>query len=219
MCWLTDWITWKSVQCEYLSWICWRFSTAVVVYLLPWCRHVPRIFARRQVLNDPESRRQKKRSVIIVPFKPGTDLFHYKIQNKPVIYNFNRKKKTRKKSLAPTTESIINTLSSWWSYTICDYGRDGRYTVVFKSLSPVNFLCKFWLLFYLHLIFSLHIIFFHYSPNSTCAKMEHALHYQLELWMFTFFFQRCFNSARHGVYRFFQDFCFYIFPAIINHIS
>lgn len=91
------------------------------------------------------------------------------------------------------------------------------YTVVLKSLSPVTFFCNFGFYFIYILFFSIQF-FFHHSPNSTCAKMQHALYYQLVFRMSTFFFQHCFSYARHGVYKFSDHFCFYIFPAIRNYI-
>ena len=92
-----------------------------------------------------------------------------------------------------------------------------RNTVVLKSLNPVTFLSNFWLLFCFDLIFSLYILFFYYSPNRTCAKMQHALHYQSALRMLTFFFQHCLNSAWHGVNRLSDHFCFLYFST--NHES
>ena len=86
---------------------------------------------------------------------------------------------------------------------------DRTYSVAQKSES-VTFFSNFWLFLYLDLIF---------SPNKTCAKMQHALHYQLVLRMSIFFFPYCINSTRHIVYRLSDQFCFYIFPAIMNHIS
>lgn len=51
--------------------------------------HVPRIFARRHFVEKLEPTVQKKLSVIIVPCKAGTDLFHKKRKNKLILNTVN----------------------------------------------------------------------------------------------------------------------------------
>ena len=72
------------------------------------------------------------------------------------------------------------------------------YSCAQKSESSYFFVQFFASIFFRSYFFYKSVLF-HYSPNSTCAKMQHALHYQLVLHMFIFFFQQCFNFARHGL--------------------